>query len=219
MDGVLIDSEPLHEAALGEAFRRFSLVPPEGLIADSKGRTDLEVCRRLLALHPEASVAAEAIVEAKKSCYRDLMPQLRLLPGARRCLELLRGRAPLGLTTSATAQDQQAVFERFGLQGAFGAVVTADDVAHSKPHPEPYARTAARLGVAPERCLAVEDAVNGVRSAAGAGCTVIGLGGSFGEATLREAGAAFFAPDFEAVQALLVEALSLRMANEINLSS
>jgi HAD superfamily hydrolase (TIGR01509 family) len=55
----------------------------------------------------------------------------------------------------------------------FGAVVTGDAVSNGKPHPEPYLRAAALLGVDPQSCLAVEDTNTGARSAESAGCTVL----------------------------------------------
>src|SRR5690606_18407119 len=71
----------------------------------------------------------------------------------------------------------------------FEAVVTAEDITHPKPHPEPYLVTAAHLGVKPEACLVVEDSVHGVRAGLAAGCRVVGITTSFDAGRLQEAGA------------------------------
>lgn len=63
-------------------------------------------------------------------------------------------------------------------------MVTSADVAHGKPDPEPYLLAARTLGIDPSRCLVVEDAPAGVRSARAAGCTVIGVGGTHDRADL-----------------------------------
>ena len=60
-------------------------------------------------------------------------------------------------------------------EGAFAAVVTGDEVAHGKPHPEPYRAAARLLGVAPEDCVAIEDSPTGVRSAVAAGVPTLAV--------------------------------------------
>jgi HAD superfamily hydrolase (TIGR01509 family) len=71
----------------------------------------------------------------------------------------------------------------------FDAIVHGLDVTQHKPEPEAFLLAAERLGVPPETCLVVEDAINGVRAAKNAGCRTLGLTTSFGADTLREAGA------------------------------
>jgi len=102
----------------------------------------------------------------------------------------------LGLTTSATRRDQQRTFALFDLTPYFAVVVTADDVTHPKPNPEPYLTTAQRLDVTPASCLVIEDSTHGVMSAQRAGCTVAGLATSFSAERLVEAGALVAATDF-----------------------
>jgi len=65
--------------------------------------------------------------------------------------------------------------ERLGLRGLFGAIVTGDDVVRRKPAPDVYLEAARRLGVAPERCVAIEDSANGMRSAKAAGMRVVAI--------------------------------------------
>jgi HAD superfamily hydrolase (TIGR01509 family) len=96
-------------------------------------------------------------------------------PGARELLHELRAAGiPTALVTMSWRRLTDAVVD--GLPaGAFGTVVAGDDVVNGKPHPEPYLTAAARLGVDPVRCIAIEDSPTGVRSAVAAGCFVIGV--------------------------------------------
>jgi HAD superfamily hydrolase (TIGR01509 family) len=98
-------------------------------------------------------------------------------PGARELLaELGRAGVPVALVTMSYGRLAEVVVG--GLpKGSFGAVVTGDEVREGKPHPEPYLRAAALLGVDPRRCVAVEDSPTGVASAEAAGCVTIAVEG------------------------------------------
>lgn len=84
---------------------------------------------------------------------------------------------PVGLVTSSWAEKIEHVVRLFELHDVFRAVVSRDDVAHGKPHPEPYESGCARLGVEPASTLVFEDALSGVRSSVAAGTLCVGIGG------------------------------------------
>ena len=125
-----------------------------------------------------------------------------MVDGARAFLEAVAARYPTALATSAVRRNQELAFERFDLMPFFEAVVVAEDLTHHKPHPEPYLTAAAGLAQPPERCLVLEDSVNGIRSARAAGCTAVGITTSFSAEALREAGAHHVADSFAALAAL-----------------
>jgi HAD superfamily hydrolase (TIGR01509 family) len=92
---------------------------------------------------------------------------------ARRLLLKARGRGiPCALVTMSYASLSDAFIVS---AGAFDAVVTGDVVVNGKPHPEPYLTAAARLGVAIERCLAIEDSPSGIRSAHASGARTVAV--------------------------------------------
>jgi HAD superfamily hydrolase (TIGR01509 family) len=94
-------------------------------------------------------------------------------PGARELLEALRAEGvPSALVTMSWRSLADAVVAALP-DGAFAVVVTGDEVAHGKPHPEPYRAAARLLGVEPEDCVAIEDSNTGAKSAVAAGCTVL----------------------------------------------
>jgi HAD superfamily hydrolase (TIGR01509 family) len=96
-------------------------------------------------------------------------------PGARELLDEIGARGlPCALVTMSYARLAAAVTDQLP-PGTFAAVVTGDEVRHGKPHPEPYLTAAARLGLAPQACLAIEDSPTGVASAVAAGVPVVAV--------------------------------------------
>ena len=69
----------------------------------------------------------------------------------------------------------------------FNAIITGEDVANKKPFPDIYIKAAERIGLKPEECLVVEDAVSGIRSGKSAGCRCLAVTTSFGAEALHEA--------------------------------
>lgn len=197
LDGVVIDSEPLHEQALRIIFRAFELDVPESAFASFRGMREIEVFEQIVRDFANGQGDINGLVAAKERAYRDLLDRLMPVPGALTFIRNARARYRLALTTSSVRLDQQMAFEKFGLVSHFEVVVTAEDIAMPKPHPQPYVKTAEKLGLEPSVCLVVEDSINGVRSAARAGCVVAGMTTSFDADTLKNAGAAFSVDTFE----------------------
>lgn len=199
MDGVLIDSEPVHEKAivalsaeLGEP------ITDHALLFSFKGAPEKSMAARLLELYPATTLDAGQIVRRKVELYATLFPAVTLIPGARDFLaeSQATGRKH-GLTTSASRSTQQLTFGKFGFDPFFQAIVTGEDITKGKPDPEPYLLTAGKLGVDPSRCIVIEDSVNGVKSGKAAGCTVIALTTTFPADTLAAAGADFIVAGFD----------------------
>jgi len=96
-------------------------------------------------------------------------------PGARELLvDLKENGVPTALVTMSIGRMAHHVADHLGFVG-FDAVVAGDDVAESKPHPEPYLRGAELLGVDPAECVSIEDSEPGIRSAVAAGTVTIGV--------------------------------------------
>ena len=190
MDGVVVDSEPVHEKAQRIVIRQYGLNVPESAFSDFKGMTEDGVYFLIEKRYGTNGVSVERLVNAKHAAFASLADELELVPGA---LDLIRklhaAGIALGLVTSAVPQDQVRVFEKFGLECYFRAAITDADVSNAKPDPEPYLLMARRLNVAPAVCLVIEDSHYGVQAARRAGCTVFGLCTTFDSDFLIEAGA------------------------------
>jgi HAD superfamily hydrolase (TIGR01509 family) len=99
---------------------------------------------------------------------------VQVMPGALELLAEVAGAGlPHALVTSAEPEIMAAALDSIGVR--FPVTVCAADVARGKPDPEPYLRAAARLGVEPERSVALEDSPTGIRSAHAAGLTVVAV--------------------------------------------
>lgn len=177
MDGVLVDSEPLHFATTNSVLGRRGVRLDAGDYEGFKGLTDLALFERLgsrfgLSEAP-AALAAERVGDVLVA-----MAEGVLLPtdGALECLLMLQADGlPLALASSATRSQVQLVVQRLGIGRMLGAIVSADDAARGKPFPDLFLTAAAQLGVAPAGCLVVEDAVLGVRAARAAEMSAIAL--------------------------------------------
>ena len=96
-------------------------------------------------------------------------------PGARGVVEALTGRTPLAVASNSPDSFVRSALAAARLDGAFDAVVTADQVAEAKPAPDTYLEACRRLGAAPPRSVALEDSPTGVAAARAAGMFVIGV--------------------------------------------
>ena len=204
LDGVLIDSEPAHQASLAAVCVRLGRALSVAELASFKGTTEGETLRRLQVLFPADAAAVERELAARLRGVVDSVAQMVEMRRASAFLK--RSRVDgyrLALATSGFRRYVDVVSERFGFTGCFDAVVVGEDVKRGKPDPEPYLLAAARLQCAPGECAVVEDSLNGVRSGKAAGCFVFGLTSSFSADALRAAGADVAVESFDELQAKL----------------
>jgi HAD superfamily hydrolase (TIGR01509 family) len=209
MDGVIVDSEPLHAEVEQMVCQHFQLAVPLSTWDGSftRGRTEKDFFEFVADTYGPGRVTAEQLIAYKKPIYIQLaMQKLQLFPGILSFLEKARATfAHMALTTSTIASLQQKMFEKFNLGSFFDVVVTGDQISKGKPDPEPYLLTAQKLNLPTDQCLVLEDAINGVVSAKKAGCLVVGITNSFTEKELYEAGADKVVDTYEQLAAYLQE--------------
>lgn len=174
MDGLLFDTETLYQEA-------FLLAAAEGGYAGAAEVSQRTIglprhrSREVLIGHFGAAFPAEEF-EADWVRYFWVIAEARLAlkPGAVALLDTLDAlRLPRAIATSSSHHTVQRHLAAHNLTGRFHAVVGHGDYAAGKPAPDPFLTAAARLGVPPARCLALEDSHNGVRSAAAAGMMTV----------------------------------------------
>jgi HAD superfamily hydrolase (TIGR01509 family) len=175
LDGVLIDSERIWEAARRSLVIEHGLPYPPDATRAVMGMSAPEWAHYLAAtLHvplPEPEINA-VVVASVASAYRTSLP---LFPGARECVRALAARYPLGLASSSNRSLIELALESAGLSACFKIVVSAEEVPRGKPAPDVYLRAAELLAVEPAACVAIEDSSNGLRSARAAGMRVIAI--------------------------------------------
>jgi HAD superfamily hydrolase (TIGR01509 family) len=96
-----------------------------------------------------------------------------VIPGAPAAVRRIAARWPVAIASSSHRDVIAAALDLLGLRDVLGAVTSSDEVAHGKPEPGVYLLAAERLGVAPERCLVVEDSTNGILAGKAAGAYVV----------------------------------------------
>lgn len=168
MDGTLIDSTPAVDRAWAQWERLWNV--RLGVRASSLGRPARDIVAERVP--PESAEAAFRDIERLEVADTD---DVVVLPGALALLAALPADR-WAIATSCSAPLAAARLAAAGIDAR--VVVTATDTALGKPHPDPYLAAAARLGVAPQECLVVEDAIAGVLAGRAAGCATLGVLGS-----------------------------------------
>ncbi|MFI5339766.1 MAG: HAD family hydrolase [Candidatus Methylomirabilales bacterium] len=172
MDGVLINSEPLHCRAFQDILAPHGVeVTEEEYYAKYLVYSDREVLERLL---PDVRVL-DGAVAAKERRYWEMLEAG--VPAFRDGLALLARTDGwrVGLATGSIRREAELALRCLGIRERFGAVVAREDYGKGKPDPEPYLRAADALGLSPRRCVVVEDAPGGVRAAKAAGMACIAV--------------------------------------------
>jgi HAD superfamily hydrolase (TIGR01509 family) len=175
LDGTLIDSEPYWDAATADLIAAhgvsWSQAHSDALIGN-----DLLTSARYIKRHGGVELPAAVIVDLLlDGVARRVAEHLPWRPGARELLaELNQLGVACALVTMSYRRLADAVVAALP-PGSFATVVAGDDVTHGKPHPEPYLTAAARLGVRPAECVAIEDSPTGLASAVAAGVPALGV--------------------------------------------
>jgi HAD superfamily hydrolase (TIGR01509 family) len=177
MDGVIVDTEPLHRKAYFKMFKDMNIDVSEEMYTTFTGKATLPICQDLVDGF-KLTEAPETLVKCKRKHFKYLFENddtLQLLDGV---LDLIKDYYRNGLTlvlaSSASMPNIDRIFERFDLNQYFVAKLSGADLKESKPHPEIFIKAAAAAGEAREHCIVIEDSANGIKAANDAGIFVIG---------------------------------------------
>lgn len=176
MDGTLVDSEKLWDVAMQQLYAKYGAVMAAEVRDSTVGGSAENVIRIVyadLGLTPDPldmAATADWLHEITGELFDGGLPWCE---GARELLESLSAaQVPMALVTNTRRALTERALATIG-RGFFAASVCGDEVAQGKPHPDPYRRGAALLGLSPAQCLAIEDSVTGAASAEEAGCPVL----------------------------------------------
>lgn len=176
MDGTLVDSDAAWLRATRAAFARHGMALTEAVYAETLGLDNASGVRAVLRHFPGSTLDEQTLVHALEEAIRaefrrDVIP----MPGANELLIQWKARWPLALVSTSSAALIDAALEGLGWREHFVLRLSSEQVGPSKPDPAVYREAARRLGVDPAEALAVEDSLNGARSAHAAGLQVIGI--------------------------------------------
>jgi HAD superfamily hydrolase (TIGR01509 family) len=176
LDGVIVDSEPTHERATDEYLASLGATIGRRLRDDMMGRRVRELTD---AIAEELGLAPADVLAGREAVFWRLLEEedgLEPMPGLHDAIGRLSDAGlPLAVATSGTRAYVEHVLERFGVRGAFKAIVSGQDVVHGKPHPETYLLAASLLSADPADCVAIEDTFHGVSAARAAGMRVVAV--------------------------------------------
>jgi sugar-phosphatase len=179
LDGVLIDST----RSVARQWRQWAIdqkIDPEKVLAFAHGVRSIEVIRQMA---PHLDAVKETLALEKREAAD--LDGVEVMPGAADLLKSI----PAGRWCVVTSGTRHLATSRLRLGNLPipEVLVTADEVANGKPHPEPYLKGAQLLGLDPKDCLVIEDARAGIRSAHAGGMKAIAITSTFPAEELKDA--------------------------------
>ena len=177
LDGVLIDSEPLHGQAWKETAALFDLNLTDNQLKLLRGKRRIDCANELVKLIPK-EVKVKELLTLHKPISRQLILTAQAMQGGeslvKRCHE---NNIPMALVTSSSSESFKIKTTNHKWINLFPVMVLGDDklLDKGKPAPDPYLLAAEKLNIAAKECWAVEDSIAGVTSAIEAGCFVFFL--------------------------------------------
>ncbi len=177
MDGVIVDTEPVHHYAYNQHFKQLNIdVSPE-MYATFTGNSTKNIFERLK-VQFNLSDDVPTLVETKRNLFNeafDSKEDLFLLDGVEDLIkDLHQNGMQLVLASSSAKVTINRIFNRFGLHKYFTHIVSGEDFPKSKPHPAIFQHAAFLAETLPENCIVIEDSTNGIKAAKAAGIYCIG---------------------------------------------
>jgi HAD superfamily hydrolase (TIGR01509 family) len=194
MDGVLVDSEPLHKRAKQMAFQEAGIHFPEDTYDSYKGRPDATMFHEVLAGRSVEEIAE--LLHRKHQFFEKIEHELQPIPGAVEFVNWAVRHFRLALATSATPRNRAAALQSLGVADCFEALVDTARFERPKPDPEIFQVAMRDLQLSPTDCWIIEDSLPGVRAAKAAGCVTVGITTTFDSDSLSREGADLIVKSF-----------------------
>ena len=177
MDGVIVDTEPVHHYAYDLHFKQLNIPITPEMYASFTGNSTKNIFERLKAeFNLEEDV--QTLVETKRNLFNDAFDSkedLYLLDGVEDLIKELHANGmQLVLASSSATVTIKRIFNRFGLHHYFTHIVSGEDFPKSKPHPAIFQHAAFLANTPVEQCIVIEDSTNGVAAAKAAGIYCVG---------------------------------------------
>lgn len=172
LDGTLADTMPVHFVVWQQVLATHGLDFPEARFYRCGGMPTWRIVE-MLAQEQGKTVDVDAVVKAKYDGFFEYVDGVKPIDAVFALAVEHHGKLPMAVATGGKRAAAERSLAAIGGTHLFSAMVTADDVAHHKPHPETFLRAAELLGVDPTRCRAYEDADPGIESARSAGMDVV----------------------------------------------
>lgn len=177
MDGVIVDTEPVHHYAYFEHFKELNIEVSSEMFATFTGNSTKNVFQKIKD-NFGITTDTEILVQRKRSIFNDAFDtkqDLYLLDGVEDLIKKLHQKGiQMILASSASNVTIQRIFNRFNLHQYFSHIVSGEDFPQSKPNPAIFIE-AVRLSNTPkENCIIIEDSTNGIKAAHASGVFCVG---------------------------------------------
>jgi len=177
MDGVIIDSEPVHHYAYNTLFKQLGIEVSPELYASFTGNSTKNIFERLKIIY-NLEDDVDTLVNSKRNLFNaafDAKEDLYLLDGVEKLIQdLHQNGMQMVLASSSAKVTIERIFKRFDLDQYFTHKVSGEDFPRSKPHPAIFEHAALLSQTARENCIVIEDSTNGIKAANAAGIYCIG---------------------------------------------
>lgn len=172
MDGVIVDTEPLHRKAYFHLFKDLGIEVNDSLYETFTGNSTQKVCQRIIELFG-LDLHWKDLASIKRKYFKhyfDTDSDFGLLEGVDSLVELYRSQGiRMAVASSAHRNTIQWVLDKFNLQDYFESTISGADLKESKPHPEIFLLAAESLEQSTQNCMVIEDSTNGIIAAKRAG--------------------------------------------------
>lgn len=177
MDGVVVDTEPLHRKAFFKMFEEVGIDVDDILFGSFTGKATLAICKDLCTRF-QLSQTPEQLMALKRKYFKEIFGNdhdLAMLDGVLTLIkDYYNHGLKLVLASSASMENINQIFSRFGLDKYFSAKLSGADLKDSKPHPEIFIKAAKASGYDTSECMVIEDATNGIKAAKAAHIFCVG---------------------------------------------
>lgn len=211
MDGVIVDTEPVHKYAYFKHFEELGIEVTEELYASFTGNSTKNVFQKI---KDQFGVTTEVndLVLRKRAIFNDAFdtkPDLELIAGVENLIiDLHKNGFELILASSASKSTISRVFNRFKLNEYFSHKVSGEDFPKSKPDPAIFLHAASLSNNNKEECIIIEDSTSGVKAACAADIYCVGYN-SLNSKLQNLEGASILIDDFNKINAIFISELKM----------
>ena len=190
LDGVVVDSEPLHAKAKKIVLEKHGIHYSSTVFDEYKGKTDMLFFKHIVDGIDLNNHLLSILINDKNAVFEKIIKEMKLIDGFLSFHERVKREGIKTALVSSNSQYSLGFLDSiYQLTKLFDLVITESDTDYHKPHPAPYLKALSMLPSNARNTIVIEDSPNGILSAKSAGCFVCGITSSFSESILRNAGA------------------------------
>lgn len=188
LDGVIVDSEPIHAKAKKMILDAYSIPYPDSIFDDFIGQPDEVFFKYIYENLDKQKNPYKLLLQEKNDQFFELIPEMQLVEGFTPFINEIKKRGiKTALVSSTSTYTFGLIDKHFYLADLFDLLITEKDTERHKPFPDPYIKALQTLPASVDNTIVIEDSPNGIKSAKQAGCRVFALTTSFKMEKLIEA--------------------------------